>query len=231
MIGPKEKGCEKESIRNPPADKPGFTSLPRYIAYKSALLREKLLLSRILAIVIVLAVGHFIMARIELAQLQKELRRKEYILAPGVIDFTTASPGTVPDRYIEGAVREFIYKLGNVDRGNIEDQYRSLMESMGSLLRIQFEADVGEWVTQVKSEGMAQIVDISSLKIKSDDLGKYQVHAQVIANYYAGREKLGSENQTIEMELGLIPPRQGQRWFVQMNTLSWRGRDGKSAWK
>ena len=71
--------------------KESFKKLPKYIAYRAALLREKLILSYLIAIISGLFVIHFTISRIEIASLYKQLRLKEYILAPGVLDFTTAT--------------------------------------------------------------------------------------------------------------------------------------------
>ena len=120
MIGPKEKGFEK-AISDPPevqTSKEHLKHLPKYIAYRAALLREKLLLTYLIAGISGLFLTYFVVSRIEVSSLYDKLRVKEYILAPGVLDFTTATPQSVPDSYVNDAVSDFLSTLGNINSTN-----------------------------------------------------------------------------------------------------------------
>ena len=95
MIGPMEKGFQKATLEVPPQgsyEGVDLSVLPKYIAYKSALLREKMTLYYILTAILILFISHYLISRLEISSLHGKLREKEYILAPGVLDFTKASP-------------------------------------------------------------------------------------------------------------------------------------------
>lgn len=223
MIGPKEKNIKKQS--NSPAknnnSKMEFRNLPKYICYRAALLREKLILTYLIAILSALLIAQFTISRMEIASLYKQLRVKEYILAPGVLDFTTATPQSVPDSYINDAVNDFLSTLGNINSSIITEQYTSLKRFMSPELKIQFTADAREWIHQIKQEDLAQIFRIKSKKIVSNSDGYYSITAFVRADFYASGQSLGFEDQVIEMTIKLVPPDREKRWYLQITSLSW----------
>ncbi len=222
MIGPRDKGFQQQSS-DPPSDETSSSLryLPKYIAYRAALLREKLILTYVIAIISVIFGVYFVCSRIEIAALYEQLRTKEYILAPGVQDFTAATPQAVPDSYVNDAATDFLSSLGNVNAHNIEEQYEALKRFMSPELKVQFAADSGEWVEQVKSEDLAQIFRIKSKNIASNDQGSYAVTAFVRADFYAAGQSLGHEDQVVEMVLTLVPPESGKRWYLQITALTW----------
>ncbi len=87
IIGPIEKRVEAARLQAPPAhviDGIDLKVLPKFICYKAALLREKLFLQTILALVTGAFIVFFVASRIEVTGLYSKLRSKEFILAPGV---------------------------------------------------------------------------------------------------------------------------------------------------
>ena len=223
MIGPKEKNIRRTQSKAPPSPKgtEHFRNLPKYISYRAALLREKLIMSYLVAILSGLFVVYFVISRVEIASLYKQLRVKEYILAPGVLDFTTATPQSVPDSYVNDAVSDFLSTLGNINATNIGEQYESLKRFMSPELKIKFGNDAKEWIAQAKSEDLAQIFVIKKKKIKSNSQGYYNVTAFARADFYASGQYLGHEDQVVEMTLTLVPPDRSKRWYLQITSLSW----------
>ena len=134
MIGPLEKGFKAAEIRKPP---PGvyqdidLSVLPKYLCFRAAMLREKQTLQTVLVVLVALFSVLYLTSRFEISSLHKRLRLKEFILAPGVVDFTAASPQTIPDGYITDAVTDFVSNLGNVNASTIEEQYEMLMRFYG----------------------------------------------------------------------------------------------------
>jgi len=223
MIGPKEKGTEKDQIQTPPSgiyEGVDLRLLPRFISYKAAFLREKMTLKTVMAIILGLFCFHYLSSRLEVASLYKKLREKEYILAPGVLDFTTASPQAVPDSYVNDAVMDFLSDLGNVSANNIDEQYNTLKRFMSDKLKVTFEMEIADWVEQVKSEGISQILTVIEKEIKTDEEGSYHVVATARADFYASGQYLGHEDQVIEMTLRLTSPKKGKRWYLQLTSLS-----------
>lgn len=223
MVGPKEKGIQKNQIQTPLSGTYAGVDLrllPRFISYKASLLKEKMTLKLVMAILLTVFCSHYLGTRLEVASLHKKLREKEYILAPGVLDFTTASPQAVPDSYVNDAVTDFLSDLGNVSANNIDEQYSTLKRFMSDQLKVTFEMETADWVTQVKSEGISQILTVIDKEIRTDEEGNYKVIATGRADFYASQQYLGHEDQVIEMALRLTSPKKGKRWYLQITSLS-----------
>ena len=223
-IGPFEKGVKKTPLGIPPLESYGgvnLSNLPRSIAFKAALLKEKMTLKTVLGIVLFAFTVHYISSRLEISSLHRKLREKEYILAPGVMDFTAASPQVVPSSYVNDAVGDFLSSLGNINATNVDEQYQSLKRFMSDELKVQFTLETAPWIEQIKNENISQILTVTEKEIISDDRGAYKIMALARADFYANQQYLGYENQIIEMVLKLTPPEQGKRWYLKIISLSW----------
>ena len=224
MVGPIEKGFHKAALESPPQgsyEGIDLSILPKYISYKAALLREKMTLYYILTAISLLFVSHYLVSRIEIFSLYGRLREKEYILAPGVLDFTKASPHIVPDSYIHDASMDFLSSLGNISAANVDEQYASLKRFMSHDLKIQFDMDTFDWIEQVKTDNISQILKVTDVEIISNSGGAYKVTALGRVDFYADQQYLGHEDQVIQMVLKLVPPESGKRWYLQITFLSW----------
>ncbi|MFK7823634.1 MAG: TraE/TraK family type IV conjugative transfer system protein [Oligoflexales bacterium] len=223
MIGPREKGIKQTECLPPKkaGEDAKYRGLPKYISYRAALLREKLVLSYMIGVLSILFISYFSISRIEISQLYNDLRSKEYILAPGVQSFTAATPKNVPDSYIEDAANDFLSSLGNVNASTIEDQYQGLVRFMSRELRVKFEADSREWIQQTRSEDLAQIFKIKKKEISTDGSGSFHILAYATAQFYSSGKSLGNEDQVVEMTLKLVPPNQSKRWYLEITKLSW----------
>ena len=223
MINAKQKGFQKMPIEatDETVGKDHLKYLPKFICYRAALLREKLVLWRVLVGVCALLGIQFVTSRIEISKLHEKLRTKEYILAPGVQNFTAIAPQSVPDDYVSSAVSDFISSLGNVNSNNIQDAYRGLKKFMSDDLRIRFEEEARYWVKQVQDEDLAQILKVTSKKIIADGQGSYQVTAFARADFYMDGQYLGHEDQVIEIQMQLVPPDNKRRWYLEIANLKW----------
>lgn len=224
MIGPKEKEIEGEQVKSPPQgiyQGIDLKMLPKYLCYKASLLKEKMALKTVIALLLSLFLCQYCTSRMEISSLHKKLREKEYILAPGVQDFTTASPQAVPDSYVDDAVNDFLSDLGNVSANNIDEQYNTLKRFMSDKLKVAFDMEAASWIEQVKSEGISQITTVIAKEIKTDNEGNYQVIATTRAEFYASQQYLGHEDQVVEMTLKLSPPEKGRRWYLEITGLTW----------
>lgn len=224
FVGPLEKKTPPLLLQRPP-DGHGAMSweelkvLPRSICYKAALLREKLSLQFALVLATVSFLTVFITSRFEIWQLHQKLRVKEYILAPGVQDFTPVTPQSVPDSHIQNTAMEFLQTFGNLNPVNVDEQFSRLAESMTPELRIQFDVETGPWRDQIKNDGISQMMTIQERQIRSNHEGSYEVTAIVKKDLFANREHIGSSDDVIEMVLKLVPPQAGKRWFLQIQSL------------
>ncbi len=236
MIGSMEKGIEAAQLTAPPVgtfEGVDLSVMPKYICFKAALLKEKVLLKNIILLLIGVFSVYFLISRNEISDLYTKLREKEFILAPGVIDFTPASPQSVTDGYVDNAVMSFIRTLGNTNPVNIDEQYADIAKYMSHDLKVRFEMETSDWVETVKLENISEVLKVTDKEIISDEKGNYKVVAIVVRERYANNEYLGRTDEVVEMLIKLVPPKQGKRWFLQINSLtrteanSFRGRELK----
>ena len=235
MVGPMEKGLARAKLCATPVgvyEGVDLRILPEYICFKAALLKEKMTLKYVCLILAVLWGAQFAISRMEVSKLMTKLREKEYILAPGVVDFTPVPPQSVSDSYVEDAVMDFIGRLGNLNPTNIEEQYEGLKRFMSEQLKVKFDMETASWVEQVKTEGISQIMTVKEKQIVSNEQGAYKATVLSRAEFYTSHEYLGHEDQVVELTLRLAPPKSGQRWFLEIQGLHWgkaesfRVRDG-----
>jgi hypothetical protein len=228
MIGPIEKGFAAAEVTKPPEgsfEGVDLKTLPKYICFRAALLQNRLTLQYVILILAGVFVVQYLSSRHEIYNLYGKLREKEYILAPGVMDFTTASAQSVPDSYVANAVVDFLGQLGNVTTGNIDEQYALLSESMSSQLKVKFLAEAASWKSKVKSEGISELLTITEKEIRTTGDGLYRVTALARRDTYINNEYLGRADEAIEMILQLIPPSSGKRWYLQINSLTRQSAD------
>ena len=70
MIGPKDKKFQKQAS-DPPAEsstKETFRNLPKYIAYRAALIREKMILTYLVGVISGLFAIYFVISRVEISK-------------------------------------------------------------------------------------------------------------------------------------------------------------------
>lgn len=234
MIGSMEKGIEAAQLTAPPVgtfEGVDLSVMPKYICFKAALLKEKVLLKNIILLLLGVFSVYFLISRNEISGLYTKLREKEFILAPGVVDFTPASPQSVTDGYVDNAVMSFVRTIGNTNPVNIDEQYADIASYMSHDLKVRFEMETSDWVETVKLENISEVLKVTDKEIISDEKGNYKVVAIVVRERYANNEYLGKTDEVIEMLIKLVPPKQGKRWFLQITSLtrteanSFRGRE------
>lgn len=232
MLTAMDKGIEAAQVATPPVgvyQGVDLRILPKYIAFKSAMIKQRMTLQYILAIHLAAFGLHFVLSRFEIHNLAAKLREKEYILAPGVMDFTTASPQSVSDTYVVNAALSFLSMLGNVNAANIDEQYKRLSNFMTPVLQIQFEDEAREWRETVKADNISEILRITDREITTNADGFYKVTAMAQRERYANSESLGHVDEVIEMTMKLVPPVKGKEWYLEITSLK-RGRaDGFKA--
>ncbi len=221
LIGAIEKGFERARLSKVEiATNLDLSVVPNYVAYKAALIREKMLLQYLCVGVSVIVLCITALWRFEVSSLESKLRVKEYILAPGVTDFIPVSPQTVPDSYVQHAVSDFVATLGNTNPTNIEERFKQLTSLMSPALQIQFGAEAGEWIAKSHAENISEMTTILEKKIESGNDGTYHAVVRVRTDSYVGAESIGYRNEVIDMGLRLTPPDAGKRWFLEMTSLS-----------
>lgn len=228
MLSAMDKGIEAAQVVVPPKgtyDGVDLKVLPKWICFKAAILKEKLTLQYVIAIHLSCFLAYFVISRMEVVNLHKQLREKEYILAPGVMDFTTAAPQSVSDAYVANAAMSFMQMLGNVNAINIDEQLKHLSDFMSPELKVRFTDEARSWKDTVKEENLSEILKITEKEIVSNESGLYKVTALARRERFADGIALGQVNEAIEMVLQLVPPIKGKEWFLQINELRRRETD------
>lgn len=228
MLGPLEKSFNSAKLQNSPAgiyEGIELSSLPRYISYRAGLLKEKATLRFVLIVVAALFAADHATSRHEIVTLEKKLREKEFILAPGAVDNSVVSPQAVPETYVNDAVTDFVAQLGNVNPETVAAQYASVKRFMSDKLRVKFDIETADWLKQIQTDNISQLFTVSEKEVSGDREGNYKAVITGRAEYYANHQYLGYEDQVIEMQLHLIPPSSGKRWYLEIATLTWNGAD------
>jgi hypothetical protein len=229
MLTAMDKGIEAAQVATPPIgvyQGVDLRILPKYVAFKAAMLRQRLTLQYILAIHVAAFAMTFAFSRFEIHGLEKKLREKEYILAPGVMDFTTASPQSVSDTYVVNAAMSFLSMLGNINAANIDEQYKRLASFMSPELRVQFEAEITEWRETVKTENISEILRVTDREVVATNEGFYKVTALSNRERYSNSESMGRVDEVIEMTLRLVPPVKGREWYLEITAMKRSRADG-----
>lgn len=229
MLTAMDKGVEAALVSAPPVGVyhgVDLRILPKFIAFKAAMLKQKMTLQYILAIHMAAFALNFAFSRFEIHGLEKKLREKEYILAPGVMDFTTASPQSVSDTYVVNAAMSFLSMLGNINAANVDEQYKRLSTFMSSELRIQFEEESREWRETVKAENISEILRVTDREVVATDDGFYKFTAITSRERYSNNESLGHVDEIVEMTMKLVPPVKGKEWYLEITSLKRSRADG-----
>lgn len=222
MLTAMDKGVEAALVTTPPVGVykgVDLRILPKFIAFKAAMLKQRMTLQYILAIHLAAFALNIAFSRIEIHGLEMKLREKEYILAPGVMDFTTASPQSVSDTYVVNAAMSFLSMLGNINAANVDEQYKRLSSFMTPELRIQFEEEAKEWRETVKSENISEILKVTDREVVTTSEGFYKLTALTSRERYSNNESLGHVDEVVEMTLKLVPPVKGKEWYLEITNL------------
>ena len=223
MIGPLEKGMEAAALVTPAQGEyegVDLKVLPKYISFRAALLKSQLTQQYTILILMAVLVIQFIVTRYETYSLYGKLREKEYILAPGVQDFTPANPHTVPDGYIDQAVEDFLGKLGNISPSNIDHQYESISQLMAPELKVRFSNESLDFRNKVKAEGITETLSLTQKEIQPNGEGFFHVVATGRRDTFINNEYVGHTSEAIEMVLQLVAPKRDRPWYIQINSLS-----------
>jgi hypothetical protein len=226
MLTAMDKGIEAAQVATPPVGVykgVDLRILPKYVAFKSAMIKQRMTLQYILAIHLAAFAFHFGLSRFEIHSLETRLREKEYILAPGVMDFTTASPQTVSNDYVINAALTFTSMLGDINAANIDEKYKRLSSFMTPQLQMRFEEEAREWRETVKAENITESLKITDREVVGTDEGFYKFTAMAQRERFSNNESLGHVDEMIEMTMKLVPPVKGKEWFLEITSLK-RGR-------
>ena len=222
MVGPIEKGIQAARLQVPPSgvyENIDLRTLPKYISYRAAALRERTSDKFIILILAALLIAHYTTTRFEIADYQKRLRYKDFVAVPGVQDFTTVSPHMIDDSYVQRAVSEFISNLGNVNAKSVNENYQYLADTMTAELGLKFQMEARDWIEKIKQENITEVFTVSEKEIISDGKGRYKVTALGRRDIYVDYEHVNFIDEVIEMELTLVSPKQGRRWQLQITQL------------
>lgn len=219
MVDPLKKGIKKAKLEVPAigiVDGVDLRAMPKFICYKSALIKEKILWQNLSFGLLLVLTVLFTVDRFQINRLSKLYREKEYIVLP---DYIPVSPHTISDRYVKEATETFLNLLGNINSKSIDRQYSKLTENMNLPLRRRFEEETFEWKEYVKSENITEVLKCGKQEIYSSNDGKYSVTALCKKETYINHEYIGAVDEVIEMSLMAIAPNKVKRWVLNISDI------------
>jgi len=222
MIGPVEKGIAAARLKSSPLgiyEGVDFRTLPKFVSFRAALLREKVTDKFVILILTVLLISHYGITRSEISGYQEQLRMKQFVVVPGAVNFATVSPHSVKDSEIRNYVIKYLSLLGNVNSRNIDENYSFLIGVMSSELALRFELEAESWISSVKKDNVTETMTIKEKEIISDGTGFYKITVLATKDIYASRELVNSYDEVIEMKLKLLPPSEKSAWYPQIVEL------------
>ena len=204
--------------RPPPQEFEGIdlSILPKYLCFKAALKKEKMIWQTFSLVLSILFVSVFAIDRFELSSLYQKYREKEYIVLP---DFIPVSPHSISSKYVHHAVNDFIQKLGSISPKTIEEQYQMLSENMSLDFRRRFEVQMVDWIESVKRENIIEAIHCPKKEIISHGDGTYDVTALCTRDSFVNHEHIGKQDEVIEMTIAAIPPKKAKRWVLEIKRL------------
>jgi len=232
LVGSLEKGFQKAKLAKVNAAvNLDLSAVPNYVAYKAAMIREKLLLQYVCIGLAALLAVVYVSSRFEVSDLAQSLRTKEFILAPGVSDFIPVAPRSVPDSYVQHAVSDIVSTLGNTTPANIEERFAQLASLMSPALQVLFAAEAPEWTAKARAENVSELTTVLDKRVEADDQGRYKATVSTKTETFISGEAIGYRNEVIEMGLRLVPPDAGRRWYLEITSLTRTSADAYSAAK
>lgn len=195
-------------------------TLPKYLNLRAALLHEKLTwkqISLFLGFLLVTLVG---LGQIQAISLQKQLRTKEYILAPGIQNFSKAVPGQVPDEYLQDYVSDMISQLGNIHHTSIAKQYEKFVNGMSQALAVQFQVESASWISKVIEQEITEVTQIFNIEIETKDNLTFIATANTQTDTYSRHEHLGYRPEVIQLGFKLLPPEPNKHWSIELTSLA-----------
>ncbi len=224
MIGPIEKGMEAAKVAAPPSgvyEGVDLRVIPKYVSFKAAYEVQKTTYQYIVTALLVILFGGLIYNVIYGYYVDKKLRQKEYLLVPSKITgITPATPQVVPDKYAQKAVTDFVSLLGNIHKGNVEENTQILAEHMADNLKVRFLSESQLWIDRVIKEDVLEAVKPRKTQVISDDSGHYDVTVLVDKDTYINNRFAGTFPEVIEMRLVVVNPKDSQRWTLNIEKLS-----------
>lgn len=224
MVNSQKKGVTPKKVAGLNQDLLGrvdLSTLPKFLSFKASMEHSVLTLKYVLLVVVILWGVQFSVDKFHDLEMARQYRMKEFLLAPSDINgITPVKPQVVPDSYVDDVTTTYLSLLGNVNPVNVQSNYAILSRYMTDQLKIQFHAEIEEWVETVKHENISEILKVISKKIVVSEGGFYKVEVSAKRDRYTGGQYLGQTREKIEMTLQIVPPSEKRRWYLQINSLS-----------
>ncbi len=222
MIGSANKGIEASRLCAPALGSyNGYSldSIPSYVTFKAATFVQKQTLQTVILLLLAVWGIREIVSFKNIKALETQLSQKEIILAPGVMDFTFAYKNKISDKYVEGAVKEFVSLMGSYSPSSIEDQIESIKSHMSNDLRVQYALEMAPIVSEVKQENIAELVSIDRLEVIGDDKGNYRAVALIKVKRWIQDQPVMPRSEVMQFDLQVKGRSSERRWFFEIQNL------------
>ncbi|MBI2601894.1 MAG: hypothetical protein HYW48_02460 [Deltaproteobacteria bacterium] len=175
---------------------------------------------RILLIVVSIAALILIITdRVSLNELQTKLREKEYILAPGVMDFAKVNPGVISHDYVREFVESLSLSLGCFGASDIETRHRGLEKYMADDFRIRFRETTKKDLTLFTSNDVAELFSVKSTEIIEKDSGFEAVVKGTQTRFVSGLKVFEGPHVFI-FSLKAVAPSSASPWALEIKDIT-----------
>lgn len=190
-------------------------ALKRWSDIHIALFEQRILL----VVVGTLATALLISNQFTINDLQRQLRNKEYILAPGLTDFARVTPGIIAKEYVAEFAESLAAQLGNFTSKEVMDRYDSIEKYLASDFRIKFKEEITKELKLLASKDIAEMFVTSQSKVSESESG---FQAAIFGNQfrYISGLKVFNGSHVFVFDLAPTAPRPGSPWALEVTGIT-----------
>jgi hypothetical protein len=190
---------KKESIMN----------LKRWSDLQTVVFEQRI----ILAMLLIVGGSVMIWDRYLIKSLEIKLREKEYILAPGVVDFARVKAQLIPKVYVEEFAKTLAKTLGSFSARDIESQYRDLEKYLAVDFRIKFREETKKTLKEISTNDVSELFSPNGIEvIEKNDVFIATVKGTLIR--FVSGLKVFEGAHVMEFSLKGVSPHESSPWAL-----------------
>lgn len=119
----------------------------------------------VLTLVLFIGSAVIIWDRYLIKNLEYKLREKEYILAPGVVDFARVKAQLIPKTYVEEFAKTLAKTLGSFSARDVENQYKDLEKYLDAPFRIKFREETKRILKEISNNDVSELFSPHQIEV------------------------------------------------------------------
>ena len=167
----------------------------------------------------VIASAVIISDRVAITNLERKLREKEYILAPGVTDFAKVTPGIISKDYVREFAESIAATLGSFSAKEVERRYQELEKYLSSDFRLTFREKTKKDLGLFASTDVAETFSANSSEIEEAPNGFRAAVFGTQTRYVSGLKVYEGAHVIVFLMVGLAPSA-STPWALQITDIS-----------